>query len=164
MSRTLDLDHGLRFASGGIKAPCLGDWNVFIGCPVQDHHWRADAADERLGIELIGEEQPVREGRAAPLEQPQHRGVGRVEEDASNRPLTSEKGDRDAGSEALSEYGDPGFWRGGMDEIKGGARIGPELDLTRGARGAAIATIVDRHHPSWSEIAITTANRRCRIG
>ena len=55
MSRTLDLDHGLRFARGGIKAPCLGDWNAFIGCPMQDHHRHADAADQRLGIELIGE-------------------------------------------------------------------------------------------------------------
>src|SRR5271169_402914 len=45
MSRTLDLDHGFRLARGGIETPCLGDWNVLIGCPVQDHHRHADAAD-----------------------------------------------------------------------------------------------------------------------
>jgi hypothetical protein len=55
MARTLDLDHGLRFVRGSIEAPCLGDWNAFIGYPVQDHHRHADAADQRLGIELIGE-------------------------------------------------------------------------------------------------------------
>jgi hypothetical protein len=56
MARTLDLDHGLRFVRSNIEAPCLGDWNVLIGCPVQDHHRHADAADQRLGIELIGDQ------------------------------------------------------------------------------------------------------------
>jgi hypothetical protein len=49
MARTLDLDHGFRLARGSIEAPCLGDWNVFIARPVQDHHRHADAADQRLG-------------------------------------------------------------------------------------------------------------------
>jgi hypothetical protein len=39
MSCTLDLDHGLRFARGGIEAPCLADRNAFIGCPVPDSNF-----------------------------------------------------------------------------------------------------------------------------
>src|SRR5215470_17491189 len=62
MSHALELDHGFRLVRGGIEPSCLGDWNVFVGCPVQDHYWHADAADQRLRIELIGEQQPVRQG------------------------------------------------------------------------------------------------------
>jgi N-acyl homoserine lactone hydrolase len=31
------------------RAPCLGDRNAFIGCPVQDHRRHTDAVDQRLG-------------------------------------------------------------------------------------------------------------------
>ncbi len=63
--------------------------------------------------------------------------------------------DRDPGSEAFAEHRNFGRRRGGMGEIEGGARVGPQPGVARGSGRGPVAAVIDAEHaePMIAEIA-----------